>query len=151
MVETVVILVIANSALTFGLTGLIWTVQSVHYPIFGFVGRKNFARAHDLHVKGISPVVAPMMVAELITSVVLAVFPPAGVRPVIFYTGLSLVALIWLSTFLVQVPLHDRLRLGSDPTVLKRLVRTNWIRTAAWSLKSALSVAALYLLMAGEL
>lgn len=52
--------------------------------------------------------------------------------------GLALVAVIWLSTALLQVPCHELLCVGFDPAVHQRLVWTNWIRTAAWSLRGFL-------------
>jgi hypothetical protein len=47
-----------------------------------------------------------------------------------------LVIVVWLSTFLLQVPIHHRLEAGKDDKRIQRLVATNWIRTAAWSLKT---------------
>ena len=38
-----------------------------------------------------------------------------------------------LSTVLLQVPLHARLAAGHDEHAARRLVATNWIRTAAWT------------------
>jgi hypothetical protein len=48
----------------------------------------------------------------------------------------ALVLVVWLSTFLLQVPGHNRLKNGKDRILIRRLVATNWIRTAAWSLKA---------------
>ena len=45
-----------------------------------------------------------------------------------------------MSTALVQVPLHDRLRAHYTDIAARRLVATNWIRTIAWSLRAALVV-----------
>ena len=41
---------------------------------------------------------------------------------------------------LVQVPLHRRLQGGFDAAAHRRLVRTNWLRTAAWTLRAALAL-----------
>ena len=56
------------------------------------------------------------------------------------WAGLALLAVIWLSTALVQVPLHRRLQGGFDAAAHRRLVRTNWLRTAAWTLRAALAL-----------
>ena len=54
-----------------------------------------------------------------------------------------LVVLIWLSTFTLQVPIHKRLQSGKDKTLIRRLLKTNWIRTVAWSMKAvAVTIAA---------
>jgi hypothetical protein len=47
---------------------------------------------------------------------------------------------IWISTFLVQVPLHRRLSAAWDPVAARRLVQTNWIRAAAWTLRGVLAL-----------
>ena len=47
-----------------------------------------------------------------------------------------LVVIVWSSTFLLQVPIHNRLMSGKKEMLIRRLVATNWIRTIAWSLKS---------------
>jgi hypothetical protein len=46
--------------------------------------------------------------------------------------------LLWVSTFLVQVPLHERLRGGYDAELIARLVWTNWWRTAGWTMRAGL-------------
>jgi len=56
------------------------------------------------------------------------------------WMGVGLLAVIWLSTALVQVPLHQRLGSGFDADVHARLVTSNWIRTVAWTLRGALAV-----------
>lgn len=45
-----------------------------------------------------------------------------------------LVGLIWLSTFLQAVPLHNQIAAGqASPEILSSLVRVNWIRTMLWT------------------
>jgi riboflavin synthase len=46
------------------------------------------------------------------------------------------VLIVWLSTFVLQVPIHNRLKAGKEDREIRHLVATNWIRTAAWSLKA---------------
>jgi hypothetical protein len=46
-----------------------------------------------------------------------------------------LIVIVWLSTFLLQVPIHRRLQSGKENAGIKRLVSTNWIRTVAWTVK----------------
>jgi hypothetical protein len=49
-----------------------------------------------------------------------------------------LLVAIWLSTMLLQVPEHGRLSAGYVADAHRRLVATNWIRTVAWTLRSAI-------------
>jgi hypothetical protein len=44
---------------------------------------------------------------------------------------------------LVSAPLHERLNAHFDPALLDRLIATNWIRTAAWTVRAGLAVAML--------
>jgi hypothetical protein len=43
----------------------------------------------------------------------------------------------WLSTWRVQIPLHNILTSGFNPHAHQRLVSSNWWRTAAWSSRTA--------------
>ena len=57
------------------------------------------------------------------------------------YSGFSvfvsfMVLIVWLSTFGLQVPIHHQLKKGKEDMLIRRLVATNWIRTAGWSLKA---------------
>ncbi len=111
------------------MAGVILFVQIVHYPLMSRVGTSSFAAYEADHTSRTSWVVMPLMLTELVTAVLLALVGPSrGVA----YVGLALLAVIWLSTFLLQVPAHRRLSGGFDPSAHKRLVRTNWIRTVAW-------------------
>ena len=53
-------------------------------------------------------------------------------------SGAVLVAIIWASTALIQVPCHAKLVEGFDARAHRRLVDTNWIRTIAWTLRGAI-------------
>ena len=64
--------------------------------------------------------------------------PPGNVPHLLPWLGVGLLVVIWLSTFLLQVPRHRTLESGFDISVHRRLVGTNWIRTFAWSLRGLL-------------
>ena len=121
-----------HEAATWALTGLIWTVQLVHYPLFSQVGRENFPAYHQRHTRQITWVVAPLMLAEVFTAGWLIL---DGCRDRWFLASLAPLGFNWLSTLLVQIPLHGKLAAGFDAQVHHRLVSTNWWRTAAWSLR----------------
>ena len=127
---------VLHCAATWALAGLIWTVQLVSYPLFGRVGREAFPRYHAGHMQRITLVVAPLMLGELATAGWLLL---AGEHRTIFLVSLPLLGLNWLSTALVQVPLHRRLeRHGFEESTWRRLTASNWIRTIAWSLRALL-------------
>ena len=116
------------------MTGLIWTIQLVHYPFFQFTDEKEFQTAHTFHSNRISIIVIPVMVIELIVAIALAV----GWHSTFWGINLFLVVLIWLSTFFLSVPLHNSLGGGKNNSIIARLVATNWPRTLLWSLRSCL-------------
>lgn len=132
------LILVCHAAATFYMAGLIWMVQRVHYPLLAGVGSQQFTAYERAHVARITPIVAPAMSIELGTGLALLALPPPNVPLFLPWLGLGLLGLIWLSTFLLQVPRHDELRSGFDPVSHRRLVATNWIRTALWSLRGAL-------------
>jgi hypothetical protein len=121
------------------LAGLIWTTQLVHYPAFRFVAPGRFAAFHAFHSRAISTLVVPLMTAELAAAALLAVTVAPALRVQAWLT-LGLVLVAWASTFFLQVPLHGRLGLGPDDDAIERLIATNWVRTAAWTLKLPLAL-----------
>ncbi len=47
--------------------------------------------------------------------------------------GFVLLAVVWLSTALLQVPRHTTLGSGFDAAAHRFLVASNWLRTVCWS------------------
>jgi hypothetical protein len=86
-------------------------------------------------------VVLPPMVIELATAVLLLTNQPNGVPSGEAWAGALMVAVIWISTLLVQSPLHGRLQEHLDPKWVARLVTTNWLRTVLWSARGGLVAA----------
>lgn len=126
---------LSHVATTWTLVGLIWTIQCVHYPMFRWVGREAFARCHAAHTQQISWLVGPLMLLEVAVAGWLVWL---GLRDLLFVSGLVCLAAVWISTGLIQVPLHDRLSQGYDAELVERLIRSNWIRTIAWTVRAVL-------------
>ena len=124
------------------MTGVIWIIQVVHYPLYRRVGAEGFADYEREHCARISFVVLPLMLLELLCAAALVVSPPPVSGP-LPWAGLALLAVVWGSTFLLQVPCHRALERGFDARAASRLVATNWIRTVAWSLRSCVALALL--------
>lgn len=139
---TAVLLV--HAGCTVAMAGLIAFVQIVHYPLFAEVGPTAFARYAEAHNRRTTWVVMPLMLAEMATALWLVVLamgpaPPPGLAWAA-WPGIALLAVAWLSTFLLQVPCHDRLQRGFDRAVWQRLVTSNWLRTIAWTTRAVLSL-----------
>lgn len=129
-----------------------WFVQWVHYPLFAKVGgcegrttpsdgTTSMTRAyHAENLRRTRPIVLVPMAVETATAAWLAAFPPPAVGRAPALVGLGLVAVVILSTALLQMPIHARLRDGdgSEETI-DRLVRGTGIRTVAWSARAVLA------------
>ncbi|MBX3352565.1 MAG: hypothetical protein KF684_06485 [Phycisphaeraceae bacterium] len=127
---------------TLAMTGLIWFVQVVHYPLFQRVGEESFVAYESEHTRRTTLIVAPLMLAELSTATVLLVASCAedSVRQSLATTGIALLIAAWASTFFVQVPLHQRLIERYEMRDARRLVATNWVRTIAWTARGVVAL-----------
>jgi len=115
------------------MVGVIWFVQVVHYPLFGRVGREGFADYSAAHSRLTGLVVGPPMLVEAGTAVALLVRPPEGVPFLLPMLGLVLLAVVWLSTALLQSPQHGVLGKGFVEASYRFLVASNWVRTVCWT------------------
>jgi hypothetical protein len=134
----------AHAAATWFLVGLIWTIQIVHYPLFARVG-DGFATYERDHSQRITLVLALPWSLEAITAMWLVVFTPSGVPVWLPVAGVVLLAATVVSTIVMQRPLHRRLGGGFDAAAHRRLVASNWLRVAAWSLRGVVAAAMLAL------
>lgn len=125
---------------TLSMCGLIWFVQVVHYPLFAQVDRAVFQEYERLHQTRTTIVVAPLMLAEAATAGWLILLPPAGVSPWMIYLAAGMLAAIWLSTFLWQVPKHEKLSQTFDDVTHRQLVQSNWVRTILWNARGVLAI-----------
>ena len=125
----------AHLAVTWMLAGLIWIIQILAYPQFLRVGEPEFTRFHFGHCLRIGLIVAPLLLIEAATAGWLLW---QGHRELPFLASVGLMPVIWLSTGLLQAPLHTRLMRGFDTKVIRRLMLTNWLRTLAWTARGFL-------------
>lgn len=130
---------IINLVISLIATGLIWTIQLVHYPSMKFIPEEKFTDYHTFHSQRISILAIPIMLIELFTSFVLF-YQNGSAYNHIFTINLLLVISIWISTFLIQVPMHNTLSSGKNAIVLNHLILSNWIRTTLWTARSLLMV-----------
>lgn len=140
---TPVVVLLVSAAATWFLTGLIWVVQVVHYPLFSYADRTAYPAFAAAHARLITPIVGPAMLVELVTAGLLLADRPAALPVRWAWIGAGLVGVIWLSTALVQVPMHAQLAQGYEARAHAWLVTSNWIRTVAWTIRSVLLFLAL--------
>jgi hypothetical protein len=133
-------LVVANAVATLFMTGLIWFVQIVHYPLLARVAASESTAIADDHQRRTARVVAIPMLVEGLTTLGLLADRPNEVEAVWPWIGAVLLAVALGSTIALSVPLHARMSRGFDPRTGPRLVGTNWPRTVAWSLRAVVVV-----------
>jgi hypothetical protein len=138
-----VIALLVQTAAVWFMVGFIWVMQVLHYPLFDRVGRDAFPRYEADHNRLFGLLVGPGVVVVLATIVGLFLSPPPGVSSVAIVLGAILLAGIIASTALWQAPQHAKLAKGFDEGAYEFLVRSNWIRTVAWSLFGVLDLALL--------
>ncbi len=138
--EFSVLLLLTNAMATLYMTGLIWMVQIVHYPLFAEVGMEQFPQYARKHQFLTSIVVGPPMLTEALSSMLLAWYLPPGTSLSMVIAGFLMVIGIWVSTALIQVPCHEKLEEGFTKTIHRRLVLSNWFRTVSWTARGALVI-----------
>ena len=134
---------IIHIATTLFMCGLCWFVQIVHYPLFLAVRKedlpvyeqKNFVTAY---------VTVPTMVVELLTGLYLLYQH----QELLYYLNVALLVIIGLSTAIFQVPMHLRLMREFNEPLIHKLIKTNWIRTIAWTLRAIILFQLMNLAMA---
>ena len=120
-------------ASTFYMVGLIWFVQVVHYPLFAAVGEDKFVEYEEHHQRLTTWVVGPGILVELVSGVLLALTAADSRSAMILWVSMGLLAIIWFSTALIQIPCHRQLSTGFNAGSYRWLVRSNWLRTVAWT------------------
>ncbi len=123
---------ILNLILSAALFGVIWMVQLVAYPSLHSVPEEDFVDHHKEYMGTISWIVMPLMLAEIILGGWLVA--RSGVQGEWFFPFM-LILMIWLTTFFIQVPQHNKLTDGKDSVIIRKLVNGNWIRTFLWTFK----------------
>jgi len=133
-------LLIAQAVASGMMAGIIWFVQVVHYPLFAAVSGPDAPAYARENQQRTSLVVLPPMLVEAAAAGWLAASPPPAIGRGPALAGLVLVALLWLSTLAVQMPLHGRLATdGHMAATVTALVRSNWPRTILWTARAVLA------------
>jgi hypothetical protein len=141
MTTTDTLLLVIHCVATCMMAGIIWFVQIVHYPLLAEVGPESAVRYENENTRRTTYVVGPPMLVEAGTALAILIFGVPGVPAGLAVAGVALVAINTLSTALLQVPAHTALSAGFDAGTVRRLVATNWVRTAAWTARAAVAAA----------
>ena len=125
-----------NVVLNSILVGIILMTQFITYPLFQFID-SNFKTYHKTYTKRMGYVVAPLMILELL--LVVKITTQHYSNTIILLIGV-LTLIIWLSTFFIQVPVHNSISKKKPENQIIFLIKSNYIRTLCWLLKLILSI-----------
>ena len=130
------VLVIAHFLATFFMVGLIWTIHTVHYPLFADVGEATYVEFQAEHVDRIGKLLLLPWLTEGLTLVALLALALLGSRKDLrlptFLNGFAMAVVLIISGFW-SAPAHGELADGFDAAVHSRLMTANLIRTLAWT------------------
>lgn len=135
---------------TICMTGLIWFVQIVHYPLFAYVGADQFSKYEQVHQNLTTIVVGPAMLVEVLAAGLLLWLRPENLPAWMLWSGMLCVVVIWGVTAIVSVPLHTKLALAFDEKKHFLLVQSNWIRTILWSFRTGLACLMVHQCLSGH-
>jgi hypothetical protein len=120
------------------MVGVIWFVQLVHYPLLATIGIDRASEIAVEHQRRTGWVVGLPMAGEGATTLWLLFDLPNGVNSALPFVGGFLLAIALGSTIFLSVPLHEKMALAPTADIGYKLVRTNWPRTIAWTLRGVL-------------
>ena len=137
------IILLANFVATAVMTGVIWFVQWVHYPLLATVPVDGAVKVAEQHQRRTGQVLALPMAVEGVTTLWLLVSRPDAVSLILPWLGAVFLAVALGSTVILSVPLHAKMVTNPSADVGRRLVVTNWPRTIAWTARALVCAAML--------
>ena len=132
-------LLLETAATTF-MSGVLWTMQLLNYPLLALVGRDAFPGYEAAHNRRFALVVVPGVLAAAVGGIGLVAARPGQVPLWAPVCELALLVLVIISTAALQGRQHGALARGFDQRTLSLLVRSNWIRVAAWSAAAVIAL-----------
>ena len=120
------------------MVGVSLITQFVTYPSFKLIKSSIFSEFHKSYTNKMLFIVAPVMILELISSLLLVIFDMNDNN-----TGIVLLItlmLIWFLTFFTIVPIHNKLSVNYNKDLNQKLIKYNGLRTILWIIKLILFV-----------
>lgn len=143
MTDWIPLILALHASSTLLMTGLVWFVHAVHYPMFATVARagdEHWKAYEQEHLRRTTPLIPPIMLVELATAVLLLLIQDASVPRLLVWVASGLLAVVWASTFFGAVPMHTKLSKGFTPNAHRWLMRFNLVRTLAWTARSVIAM-----------
>ena len=120
------------------MVGVSLITHFVTYPSFKLIRSSLFSEFHKSYTNKMLFIVAPVMILELISSLLLVIFDASDNNTEI---GLLIsLILIWFLTFFIIVPIHNKLILNYNKDLNQKLIKYNGLRTILWIIKLILFI-----------
>lgn len=120
------------------MVGISLITHFVTYPSFKLIKSSIFYEFHKSYTYKMLLIVAPVMILELISSILLVIFDVSDNDTEI---GLLItLILIWFLTFFTIVPIHNKLAVNYTKDLNQKLIKYNGFRTALWIIKLILFI-----------
>ena len=123
---------------TWFMVGLIWTIHTVHYPLFAMVGDETYVEFQAAHVDRIGKLLLVPWAAEGATALLLLIWAwrqrDQALLPPLVIGGIAMGVVLIVSGFF-SAPAHADLANGFVPEVHERLMTADLVRTLAWTLR----------------
>ena len=120
----------------------------VNYPAWGFISMDSFPKYHFVMKYRAGAFLLLPRIIELLLAGIVLWFPPAALKRSLIVLAIALALISFLSTALIQKPIHDQLEsIGNTPELLARLRSTGWLRLIAEWFRAALYFWMMYLLI----
>ena len=120
------------------MVGVSLITHFVTYPSFKLIKSSLFSEFHKSYTNKMLFIVAPVMILELISSLLLVIFDVSDNNTEI---GLLIsLLLIWFLTFFIIVPIHNKLTVNYNKDLNQKLIKYNGLRTIFWIIKLILFI-----------
>lgn len=134
---------LAHVAATLFMVGMIWTIHTVHYPLFAEVGPATYESFQAAHVDRIGKLLLLPWLTEGLTLLALlwaAFVGRARSLRIPSAIGAIAMAVVLMISGVWSAPAHGELADGFDTVVHNRLMTANLVRTLAWTVRGATAV-----------
>lgn len=126
-------------AVVFFQTGAHISQAFVNYPAWQFISAESFPGYHRVMTQGALRVLLLPRVIELALAIVVLCFPPRIIKRWLLTLAIAFALCAFLSTVLIQLPIHRQLgTVGNAPELLVQLRTTDWLRQIAEVVRAAL-------------
>ena len=118
--------------------GISLITHFVTYPSFKLIKSSSFSEFHKSYTNKMLFIVAPVMILELISTLLLVNFDMSYKN--IEISLLITLLLIWFLTFFTIVPIHNKLTVNYNKDLNQKLIKYNGLRTILWIIKLILFI-----------